>query len=344
MSPEAIERRLAAILSADVVGYSRLMADDEDATVRTISAYRDLIMLLIRQSNGRVVDSPGDELLAEFPSAVDAVRCAVEIQRVLRARNAELPTARRMEFRLGLDLGDVRVDGERIYGHGVNLAARLRALARPREICISAAVRDQIEGKLELSYEDLGEHSVKNIAKPLHVYAVGIDVTDAAAEGVASSGGAIRALAVLPLENLSPDPDQDILVDGMTEALISDLAKIRSLRVVSRTTILQYKGARKPLPEIARELRVEGVIEGSVAREEDRVRVTVQLIDARDDSHIWVERYDRDVHGVLALQSEIARTVADQIQLELTPREEELLAGPLGRWFARVRRTGVAED
>ena len=173
------ERKLAGILSADVVGYRRLMAGDEDASVRTVSSYRVLIALLIRQSNGRVVDSPGDELLAEFPSAVDAVRCAVEIQRVLRARNAELPTARRMEFRLGIHVGDVRVEGERSYGDSVDLAARLRTLAQPREICISAAVREQIEGKLELSYEDLGERSVKNIAKPLHLYAVGIDVAGA---------------------------------------------------------------------------------------------------------------------------------------------------------------------
>ncbi len=346
MSSEATERKLAAILSADIVGYSRLMAEDEGGTVRRLGAYRTEITNLVGEHRGRLVDFTGDNFLAEFPTALDAVECAIEIQRVLQARNAALPAERKMEFRIGAHMGDVRVEGGRIFGDGVNIAARLEGLARPGGVCISGSVHDQVEGKLDVGFEDLGERSLRNIPRPLRVFAIATETRDRprARSPAIPTAGEIRAIAVLPLENLTGDADQEHLVDGMTEALIGDLAKISSLRVTSRTSTQQYKGARKPLPDIARELNVEGVIEGSIAREGDRVRVTVQLIDGRDDSHIWAERYDSDVRGVFALQSEIARTVARQIRLELTTREEALLAGPLGRWFARVRRTEVAED
>ena len=348
LGPEAVERRLAAILSADVVGYSRLMAEDEAATIRTLTAYRRQISVLVGEYRGRVVDAPGDNVLAEFPTARDGVECAVEIQRVVQARNASLPEERRMEFRIGVHLGDVAVEGERIYGDGVNIAARLEGLAEPGGICISGAIHEQVQSKLELSYLDLRQQSLKNITRPVHAYRV-LDTAsteDGRPRKMQQPGqaGQIRSLAVLPFENLSGDPRQEPLADGMTDALISELAKIRSLHIVSRTSIKQYKVVHKRLPEIARELKVEGVIEGSVTRERDRVRVTAQLIDAREDKHLWAERYDRDVSGVLALQSEIARTVAKQIRLELTPQEAAQLAGPLGRLFTRLRQLGSPED
>jgi TolB-like protein/class 3 adenylate cyclase len=340
------ERKLAAILSADVVGYSRLMAEDEDATVRALTDHRDAIAALVGQHRGRVVDAPGDNVLAEFPAATDAVQCAVEIQRVLEVRNAPLPGDRRMQFRIGVHLGEVRAEGERIYGDGVNIAARLEGLAEPGGICISGAVHDQVQSKLDLRSEDLGEQSVKNIPKPVRVFRVTIEAETALPEkrsksprraalavGVVVFLGAvvvvgwrmfagdgevtgaaisspIRSIAVLPLENLSGDPEQEYFADGMTEALIGDLAKIGSLRVISRTSVMQYKEARKPLPEIARELNVEGIIEGTVMRDGDRVRITAQLIDARDDRHLWADRYDRDLRSILALQSELARAIA----------------------------------
>jgi adenylate cyclase len=257
-----------------------------------------------------------------------------------------------MEFRIGAHVGDVRVDGERIYGSGVNIAARLENLAGAGEICLSVAVYDQVRRIVELSYEDLGDQVFKHIPDPIRAYRIrpsGASGAPRSAEPHATASraaapGRIQSLAVLPLENLSDDPEQEYFADGMTEALIGDLAKISALRVVSRTSVMQYKRVRKPLPEIARELNVDGVIEGSVIREGDRVRITVQLIDARRDHHLWAERYERYVHGILALQNEIARTVAAQIQLELTPEEEKLLEGPLNRWFARIRRAGVAQD
>ncbi len=345
MDSEAAERRLAALLSADAVAYARLMAEDEAATVRTINAYREMLALLVPQNGGRLIDFTGDNFLAEFPTALDAVRCAMEAQRVLGARNAGLDEARRMDFRMGVHLGDIRVERDRIFGTGINVAARLRELAEPGGICGSDAIREQVEGKLECRFEDLGEQLLKNLARPVRAHRIvpAQDAPPARTEEV-DVRARIRSIAVLPLENLSGDPAQEPFVDGITEALISELAKIGSLRVVSRTSVRQYKGTQKSLREIARELAVEGVIEGSVVREGDRVRVTVQLIDGREDRHLWVEQYERDVRGILALQSEIARTVAKEIRLELTAREEELLAGPLGRWFARVRRIGIPED
>jgi TolB-like protein len=324
---------------ADVVGYSRLMAEDQDATVRTVTAYREEVELLVRQHQGRLVDFTGDNFLAEFSTALESVRCAVEIQRVLTARNADLAAERRMQFRMGVHLGDVTADAERLYGDGVNIAARLQALADPGGVCVSANVHDLVRTKLGVGFDDLGAQSVKNIPDPVRVYRVRIEAGAVPAETSPRSllrmalvvgavvllgafavagwrmfgGGAvtpaetpIRSIAVLPLENLSGDPEQEYFADGMTEALIGDLAKINSLRVISRTSVMQYKRNPKSLPEIARELGVDAVVEGTVAREGGRVRVTAQLIDARSDHHLWADRYDRERVGVLALQSELA--------------------------------------
>jgi TolB-like protein/class 3 adenylate cyclase/Tfp pilus assembly protein PilF len=364
VNPDAVERKLAAILSADAVGYSRLMAEDEVATIRRLTAYREEMAALVRQHRGRVVDSPGDNLLAEFPSATEAVGCAVELQRVFEARNRGLPADRRMQFRMGVHLGEVMVEDERIYGDGVNIAARLEGLAEAGGICISRTVREQIEGKVDLRCEDLGEQSLKNISKPVRAFRVEIAAATAPPEtpprslrravlatglvvllgAVAVAGwrmfadrpvaptpasipAPIRSIAVLPLENLSGDPEQEYFADGMTEALIGDLAKIGSLRVISRTSSMRYKDSQKPLPEIAGELNVDAVIEGGVLRAGNRVRVTAQLIHAPTDEHLWAERYERDYRDILALQGELARSIAARVEIELTPDEESRLTG-----------------
>jgi TolB-like protein/class 3 adenylate cyclase len=362
VSPASVERKLAAILSADVVGYSRLMAEDEAATIRTLTAYREQVSVLVSEHRGRVVDFRGDDFLAEFPTALDAVTCAVEIQRVLRARNLGLPPDRRLEFRIGVHLGDIRVEEERIYGDGVNIAARLEGLAEAGGICISRTVHEQVQRRVELTYEDLGDQEVKNIPDPVRAFRVSPEAETAPTEApprswwravlaagvlvllavvavagwmmfagrpvepsVAAIASPIRSIAVLPLENLSGDPEQEYFADGMTEALIGDLAKLGSLSVISRTSVMRYKQSDKSLPEIAEELNVEGVIAGTVMRARDRVRITAQLIDARNDRHIWSDRYDRELRDVLALQSDVAREVAEQVRLELTPEEQAAL-------------------
>jgi TolB-like protein/class 3 adenylate cyclase len=354
VASEGTERRLAAVLIADVVGYARLMAEDEDATVRTVTAYREEIELHVRQHRGRLVDFTGDAFLAEFPSAMYAVQCGVEIQRLLGVMNAALPAERQMQFRMGVHLGDIRVEGERIFGNEINIAARLEGLADAGGLFISSKVYEEVQGKPDLDYEDLGKHKVKNLPDPVRVYRVKMEAAPPKATpgsmrqvvlavsavvllgAVAVAGwrifagnpvrptdAPIRSIAVLPLENLSGDPEQEYFADGMTEALIGDLGKIGSLRVISRTSVMQYKDAPKPVREIAKELDVDGIIEGTVMREGDRVRITAQLIDARRDTHVWSDRYDRDLRDILALHSEVARAIAEQVRIELT-REEEL--------------------
>jgi len=356
MSAGGVERRLAAILSADVVGYSRLMAADESGTVRRITAYREQVGAFVRERRGRLVDFNGDCFLAEFPSAVDAAACAVEIQRELHAENVGRPEDRRMQFRMGIHLGDIRIEGDRLFGDGVNIAARLETLAEPGGVCVSSKVRDEIENQLDFGYKDLGEKSLKNIPKPVRVYRLLLDSQGVATRSwplaatraalllvlaglavwwwVARDGGApagalqpgrVRSLAVLPLDNLSGDAGQAYFTDGMTEALISNLAKIASFDVVSRTSVLQYRGTRKPLPEIARELDVDAILEGSVLRAGQGVRITVQLIDARSDRHLWTESYERNLSDVLKLQREVAQAIAAEIRLKLGASDAEQL-------------------
>src|SRR5712692_4445617 len=339
-----MERKLTAILSADVKGYSRLMGEDEEATIRTLTAYREVMVTLIQQHRGRVVDSPGDNLLAEFASAVDAVRCAVEIQQELKVRNAELPLDRKMEFRMGLNVGDVIVEGERIYGDGVNIAARLEGLADPGGICISGTVYDQIENKVALSYEYVGEQTVKNIAKPVRVYRVRekSEVVVTMSESVlrqaqherlsdpvtpsAGSGQALSqsqgdphapvlplpnkpSIAVLPFANLSGDPEQEYFSDGITEELITGLSRLSGLFVIARTSVFTYKGRAVKVQEVGQELGVRYVLEGSVRKANDQVRITAQLVDATAGHHLWAERYDRPFKDIFALQDDVVQKI-----------------------------------
>src|SRR5216684_4221441 len=262
-----MERKLTAILSADVKGYSRLMGEDEETTIRTLTAYREVMTALIRQHRGRVVDSPGDNLLAEFASAVDAVQGAVAIQQELKVRNADLPAHRRMEFRIGINVGDVVTEDERLYGDGVNIAARLEGLAEPGGICISGTVHDQVENKLALSYEYLGEQTVKNIAKPVRVFRVQGE-PGAATPIVSKEEAPILALpdkpsiAVLPFVNMSGDLEQEYFSDGITEDLITDLSKLSGLFVIARHSVFTYKGKAAKVQEVSKELGVRYVLEG----------------------------------------------------------------------------------
>ena len=363
-----VERRLAAILSADAVGYSRLMARDEVATVHTLTAYRDQMEVLVRQRRGRIVDAPGDNVMAEFPSATDALECAGEIQRVIQARNTPLPPEQRMEFRIGVHLGEVMVDGERIYGDGVNIAARLERLAEPGGICISATVHDQVESKVRLHYEDLGDQEVKNIARPVHVYRARWETAAASAattEAVAAPTAPARSwvprvtavvavivalaplvwlfyprpsqtplsggpsIAVLPFSNLSGDPEQEYFSDGLTEDLITDLSRIAGLSVIARNSAFTYKGRAVRVEEVGRELGVSHVLEGSVRRSGDRVRINAQLIDATNGTHLWAERYDRSLDDIFDLQDDVALSIVAALRVRLTDVEEQRIDRPL---------------
>ncbi len=303
-----MERKLTAILSADVKGYSRLMGEDEEATIRTLTAYREVTDSLIQQHRGRIVGTAGDSVLAEFASAVDAVQCAVAIQHALKTRNTELPTERKMEFRIGLNVGDVVVEGEQIYGDGVNVAARLQGLADAGGIFISGTIYDQIENKLALHYEYLGEQLVKNVVKPVRVWRV--QVESATAAPMAPGRGEVTSpllslpdkpsVAVLPFTNMSGDAEQEYFSDGMTEDLITDLSKLSGLFVIARHSMFTYKGKAVKVAEVSKELGVQYVLKGSVRKAGNRVRITAQLVDAITGHHLWAERYDRELKDIFA--------------------------------------------
>ena len=328
MAEEHVKRKISAIFSADVEGYSRLMGDDEVATVRTLENYRKVMVDLIEQHRGRVVDSPGDNLLAEFGSVVDAVQCAVEVQQVLKAKNAELPENRRMEFRIGINLGDFIEEGERIYGDGVNIAARIEGLAEGGGICISGTAFDQVETKLGLDFEYLGEQAVKNIKKPVRVYRVRMesDFSDMELSGGLSLPDK-PSIAVLPFVNMSGDPEQEYFSDGITEEIITALSRSPKLFVIARNSTFTYKGKSAKVQKVAEDLGVRYVLEGSVRKAGDRVRITAQLIEAKTGHHLWAERYDRDLKDIFALQDEVAVKIMSAIGAELTRGERALLLG-----------------
>ena len=376
MEPKGFHRKLTAILSADVAGYSRLMQDDEAGTVKTLESYKQAFFDLIKQHRGWVVDSPGDNLLAEFASVVDAVQCAVAVQKEFHAHNAELPENRRMLFRIGVNLGDVIEEGERIYGDGVNIAARLESIADPGGICVSKTAFDQIESKLPLGYEFLGEQTVKNIAKPVGAYKVLMEprvttkgglpdaqrtrtpktlktalvclsallvIVGAAAvwqfalhqappsqekvdlRKVAFAPPDKTSLAVLPFQNMSDDPQQEYFSDGISEDLITGLSKISGLTVIARTSSFMYKGKLVNVQQIGEDLQVRYLLEGSVRKAGDQVRINAQLIDAANGQHIWAERYDGKIEDVFALQDKITNKIISALALKLTDREQKAL-------------------
>jgi len=325
-----LERRLAAVLAADVVGYSRLMGEDEPGTLERLkSLRRELVQPRITEGKGRIVKLMGDGLLAEFPSVVEAVQCAVDIQRLIAERDVDLPDESRLYLRIGVNLGDIIVEGADIYGDGVNVAARLEALAEPGGVYMSEVVRQSIGSTLDLDLEDLGEHQVKNIAKAVHVFRVRLATEE---PGPKQPGpGAVERLAiphkpsiaVLPFSNMSGDPDQEFFSDGITEDIITALSKIRWFFVIARNTTFTYKGQPVDVKQVAGALGVRYVLEGSVRTAGGRVRVTAQLIDSASGNHVWAERYDRDLSDIFALQDEMTQTIVAAIEPELGSVERE---------------------
>jgi adenylate cyclase len=373
MTEERAKRKLSGILSADAVGYSRLMEEDEASTIRTLAGSKELMANLIQQYRGRVVDAPGDNLLAEFGSVVDAIECAVKIQQELKTKNVELPDNRKMEFRIGVNLGDVVEETDRIYGDGVNIAARIEGLAEPGGVCISRTAYDHVKNKLKLGYEYLGEHIVKNIADPVRVYRVLME-PEAAGKVIGEkrflgrfsrrtamaaiivllmvAGGLVGwniylqqskkvepasldkmahplpekpSIAVLPFDNLSEDPQQDYFSDGLTEEIISALSKVPNLFVIARNSTFTYKGKPVKVQQVSEELGVRYVLEGSVRKADNQLRITAQLIDAITGYHLWSERYDRELKDIFAIQDEITIKIVTAMRVQLTDGEKARL-------------------
>ena len=375
MASSEAKKKLTAVFVTDVVGYSRLMGDDHDATVKTLSTYREVFSSHIQKSQGRVVNAPGDSILAEFESVVDAVSCAVEIQRELAERNAELSENRQMRFRIGVNLGDVLIKDGELFGDGVNIAARLELLADPGGVCISRTVYDQVHTRLELEYDYLGEHRVKNVSTPVRVYKVLLEpgqaptrfrqairtlarsrrkitlgvvaavvvvlvavlawnlyrqsVTEAALAAFEREAALPLpdrpSIAVLPFQNLSGDPEQDYFADGIVEDLITDLSKISGLFVIARNSTFTYKGQQVKVRQVAEELGVRYVLEGSVRRASERVRINAQLIDATTGGHLWAERYDGTLADVFALQDRVTERIVSALAVKLTIEDRKVL-------------------
>jgi adenylate cyclase len=333
----SLNRRLAAILAADIAGYSRLMGEDEAATVRALKGHQAAVLPLVGQHGGRVIDTAGDGILAEFSSVIGATECAVEIQSAMARRNHDVPEHRQMRFRIGINLGDVIYDETRIYGDGINVAARLEAIADAGGVLVSQAVHDQVRDRLPLEFEDLGERELKNIARPVRVYRLRrpADAPAAPARETASGlptgpgPGAAPPLpdrpsiAVLPFANMGGDPEQEYFVDGIVEDIITGLSRIKWLPVTARNSTFVYKGRSIDIRQVGRQLGVRYVLEGSIRKAGNRVRVTAQLIEAETDRHVWAERYDRAIGDIFELQDEITIRVVGAIEPSLRQAEIE---------------------
>jgi adenylate cyclase len=322
MTEERMERRLSAILAADIAGYSALMGADEARTVRDLKGHQAVVLPMIGEFGGRIIDTAGDGFLAEFPSVVNAIKCAVVIQSKMAERNAPIEPERRMQFRIGINIGDVVYDETRIYGDGINVAARLEAISEPGGICISSKVYEEVSGRIDLAYQDIGEQHFKNIARPVRAYRLHLD-------HISPSGAPALALphkpsiAVLAFQNMSGDPEQEYFVDGMVDDIITGLSRIKWLFVIARNSTFTYKGRAVDVKQVGRELGVRYVLEGSVRKLSDRVRITGQLVDAATGAHVWAERYDRKSDDIFALQDEIALSVVGAIEPSLRRAEVE---------------------
>lgn len=328
---QPMQRRLTAIMAADVVGYSRLMEQDEAATLAQLQANRrDVILPQVAAHGGRIVKLMGDGSLIEFPSIVAAVACAVEVQSLMSA-SPDIPAERRIRYRIGINLGDVMVEGDDIYGDGVNVAARLQELAAPGGIAVSGSVKDHIAGKLPLELDDQGDHALKNIDRPVRVFTVRGDGLASTAVPIAAAAPRRaleqrRSLCVLPFTNMSGDIEQEYFSDGITEDIITDLSRLSALAVVARNTAFAFKGKSVRVEQVARDLKVGFVLEGSVRKAGNRVRITAQLTDIASNFHVWAERFDRTLDDVFAIQDEISRSIVDALKLELLPSEREAIA------------------
>jgi adenylate cyclase len=374
--PARVERRLAAILAADVAGYSRLMGADEEGTLERLKALRrELLDPKIAEHHGRIVKTTGDGLLVEFASVVDAVRCAVAVQQAMPERNAGMGADNRIELRIGINLGDVIVEGDDLYGDGVNIAARIEALADAGGVFVSNTVHDHVRDRLPFAFEDLGEQQVKNIARPVRVYRVRHPLTHPAAEAPGSplsriaGEGAERqrreagegsspalplpdkpSIAVLPFQNMSGDPEQEYFADGMVEEIITALSRIRWLFVIARNSSFSYKGQSPDVKQVGRELGVRYVLEGSVRKGGNRVRITAQLVDAGTGAHLWADRFDGSLEDVFDLQDKVASSVAGVIEPALLGAETARMANrpttefSLRRLSARVRDALLAGE
>jgi TolB-like protein/class 3 adenylate cyclase len=320
-----IGRRLSAILAADVAGYSRLMGLDEAGTARTLREHRVVSDALVAKYGGRIVKTTGDGLLLEFPSVIDAVECAVAVQVMMAERNDGVPQDRRMLYRIGINLGDILIEGDDILGDGVNIAVRLEGIARPGGICISASAYDQVRGKVAVEFADMGEQTLKNIARPVRAYALLQDGLVSGTKNVGTTPGAPSAprlsIVVLPFANISGDPEQDYFVDGVTESLTTDLSRIAGSFVIARNSAFSYKGKSPDVRRIGRELNVRYALEGSVQRGGKRLRVNVQLVDAETGNHLWAERFDKPVIDLFDMQDEIVARLANALDAQLMEAE-----------------------
>jgi len=323
--PNRIERRLAAILAADVAGYSRLMGLDEAGTARILREHRVVADALVAKHGGRIVKTTGDGILLEFPSVVDAVECAVAMQTVLAERNDGVPEDRRMLFRIGINLGDILIQGDDILGDGVNIAARLEGIAEPGGICVSSSAYDQVRGKVDVEFTDLGEQELKNIARLVRAYAVVLDGLGAGTQGGSTTPSPSSAprpsIVVLPFVNIGGDPEQDYFVDGVTDSLTTDLSRISGSFVIARNTAFTFKGKAVDVKQLGRELNVRYVLEGSIQRGGGRLRVNVQLIDAKTGNHLWAERFQKPVTDLFDLQDEIVSRLANTLNGQLIEAE-----------------------